>query len=280
MAITLFFFCSLLLGTSLGQDGNDRYLNQMLGSAADLANQGVDVLQGRDKLINQLTGSAVEHGTNLGKMGVAAGTTLASKGLGGAADLGKGSLDLTGTVVEIVPGTELLPVRTVTDAGKTGVTVLNNIGQKGIESVGYLGNEVLDKTNTITKITTGTLDNLSSARAAITKDTVSTTANAAANLLHTLGDAAGAFMPGGSTETNEILEIPNALPEPNIAEVVPENKIVEPAPALEIAKQEPEPEKLPNAIEPVDEPKVVEPESESSGGIGSYISSGWSYFGG
>nr|ABR27952.1 hemolysin-like secreted salivary protein 3 [Triatoma infestans] len=271
MAIALLFFCSLLLATSLGQYGYDRTLNQAFGRIADVVNQGVEVAQEKTRLTTQLTNSALEHGTNLGKMGVAAGTTLTSKGLGGVSDIGKQGLDLTGTVVEIVPGAELLPVRTVTDAGKTGVTVLNNIGQKGIKSTNYLGSEVLDKTKTITKITTGTVDNLSSAGTAITKETVSTAANAVANLLNTGVDAFRAFMPGGSTETNEILDIPQ--PElPKVAEPEPENKIAEHVTPPPVVK----PDVEPNAIESV---PGVEPEPVPSGGISSYISSGLSYIG-
>uniref|UniRef100_E2J784 Hemolysin-like secreted salivary protein 1 n=1 Tax=Triatoma matogrossensis TaxID=162370 RepID=E2J784_9HEMI len=257
MAIALFFFCSLLLGTSLGQYGSDRTLNQMFGGVADVVNQGIDVAQGNVKLATQLTGSAVEHGTNLGKMGVAAGTTLTRKGLGGVADLGKQGLDLVGTVAEIIPGAELLPVRTVTDIGKTGVTVLNNIGQEGIKSAGYLGNEVLDKTKTLAKITTGTVGNLASAGSAIAKDTVSTAANAAANVLNTGMDALMAFIPGGSTKTNAIPDIPKAITQPAIAKPIPENKIAKPIP----------------------ENKIAKPESKPSGGIGSYLSSGLSLFG-
>uniref|UniRef100_A0A023FCP8 Putative hemolysin-like secreted salivary protein 3 n=1 Tax=Triatoma infestans TaxID=30076 RepID=A0A023FCP8_TRIIF len=271
MAIALLFFCSLLLATSLGQYGNDRTLNQVFGGVADVVNQGVEVAQEKTRLTTQLTSSAVEHGTNLGKMGVAAGTTLTSKGLGGVSDIGKQGLDLADTVVEILPGGEFVPTSYVTGAGKTALTVVNNIGQKGIKSTNSLGSEVLDKTKTITKITTGTVDNLSSAGTAITKETVSTAANAVANLLNTGVDAFRAFMPGGSTETNEILDIPEVNPkQPKIAEPIPENKIAEEVPPPPVVK----PESEPNAIEPVPGPEL------ESNGIISYISSGWSYLGG
>uniref|UniRef100_A0A023FD25 Putative hemolysin-like secreted salivary protein 2 n=1 Tax=Triatoma infestans TaxID=30076 RepID=A0A023FD25_TRIIF len=248
MAIALLFFCSLLLATSLGQYGIDRTLNQMFGRVADVVNRGIDVAQEKVKETTQLTIDAVEHGTNLGKMGVAAGTIVTSKGLQGVADLGKQGLDFVGTVAKAIPGAELLPVKTVTDIGKTGVTVLNKMGQKGIKSASYLGNEVLDKTKMLAKLTTGTVENLASAGSAIAKDTVSTGVNAVANVLNTGMDALMAFIPGGSTKTNAIQDIPKAITQPGIAKPIPENKI-------------------------------AKPESKPSGGLGSYLPSGLSFFG-
>nr|BAI50826.1 hypothetical protein Td21 similar to hemolysin-like secreted salivary protein 3 [Triatoma dimidiata] len=211
MAIALFFSFSLLVGTSLGQNpGNDRILNNVLRTAGDVVNRPLDLNHEQVKLTIKLVDSGLEHGTNLGKMGVAAGTTLSSQGLGGSVDIGKQSLDLVGTVSEIVPGSQILPVRYVTDGGKTVLDVGNNVGQKSIKGASVLGNEVLDKTKTVTKITTGTIENLSSARTRLAKDTVSTSLDAVANVLNTGVDAFRAIVPGFSQAVPE----PTAKPEP------------------------------------------------------------------
>uniref|UniRef100_G3CJS7 Hemolysin-like secreted salivary protein n=1 Tax=Dipetalogaster maximus TaxID=72496 RepID=G3CJS7_DIPMA len=197
MESVLFFSCSLLLGTFLGQNhNNDRILNKVLGTVSDVATHPADIIHEKVKLATKLTESGVIHGTNLGKMGVAASAVLSSQGLGQAIDIGKQAIDLVGTVGEIVPGVELLPVKHVTDGGKAILTLGNNIGQTGIKATSYLGNQVLDKTKTITQITTGTLENLSSAGTGLIKNTVSTSLNAVANVMNTVIDAAAAFVPG------------------------------------------------------------------------------------
>uniref|UniRef100_A0A224XWU4 Hemolysin-like secreted salivary protein n=1 Tax=Panstrongylus lignarius TaxID=156445 RepID=A0A224XWU4_9HEMI len=221
MAITLFFFCSLLLGTSLGQgDGNDRVLNQVLKNVGDVVNQGVGLPHEKVALTTRLANSGLEHGANIARMGVAAGTTLSSQGLRGGTDIGKQSLDLVGTISEIAPGGSV--ARYVTDAGKKGLDISHNLGQKGIKGTNYVGNEVIDKTKTLTTITTGTLENLSSAGTGLTQETVSTGLNAVANVGNTIMDAATALIPRTAPQPNAIPEIPPVpkaepapTPEPN-----------------------------------------------------------------
>nr|BBA30644.1 Pc60, similar to hemolysin-like [Panstrongylus chinai] len=221
MPIALFFFYSLLLGTSLGQQyGSNRTLNKVLGNVGNVVNQGIDLEHERVKLTTKLTNSGVEHGTNIGKMGVAAGATLSSQGLGGGTDLAKEGLELVGTVGEIIPGAGV-PVNYVTEAGKTGLTIVNNLGQKGIKVTTHLGNQALDNTKTITKIASGTVENFSSARTGVAKETVSTGLNALANVLNTGMDAGMALVPGTTTQPNESPE--NSQP---VSEPAPESNAV------------------------------------------------------
>nr|QHB21511.1 venom hemolysin-like protein 4 [Platymeris rhadamanthus] len=205
--------CFLLLGSSLGEEQNRRrFMTGIMEGIGSTAGQGLDLFNNAVKYGTGLTGDAVQSGTDIGKMGVAAGASLSSQALGEGVDIGKQALDIVKTVSGLIPGVSL-PVGLATSLAQWGLNLGDKVGQKGIKASSGLGHVGLDYANEMTKLTTGTLENLSSAGTGLTKDTIKTGLNILSNLFNTGVDATKEFIPGNDNPVNQVPQ-PVLVPEP------------------------------------------------------------------